>query len=73
MQISDAVEVIEVHGHVAANEKLVVGWTLLAVIPATSPNHGAGYGVYVLGKPAAKSNSTLEMFKEKGAFQPPKA
>lgn len=53
MQISDAVEVIEVHGHVAANEKLTEGWTLLAVIPATNPSHGAGYGVYVLGKPAA--------------------
>lgn len=50
MQISDAVEVIEVHGHEAANEKLVVGWTLLAVLPAKSPSHGGAYGVYVMGK-----------------------
>lgn len=50
MQISDAVEVIEVHGYEAANEKLSDGWKLLTVLPAVNPN-GRVYGVYVLSKP----------------------
>lgn len=63
MQISDAAEVIEVHGHEAANEKLVVGWTLLAVIPGTDPSHG----VYVLGKSAIQTQQGQEE-RKKGFF-----
>lgn len=52
MQMCEAAKVIEVHGSEEANKKLDAGWTLLTVLPAISPNNGAGYGIYVLGKPA---------------------
>lgn len=68
MQISDAVEVIEVHGHEAANEKLVVGWTLLAVLPAKNPSHGGAYGVYVLGKSTITTQTAQEEPGKKGFF-----
>lgn len=53
MQISDAVEVVQVAGASSANKKLAEGWTLLAVVPSAN-NAGLAHVAYVLGKPAPK-------------------
>ncbi|MFJ3487196.1 hypothetical protein ACIPL1_27820 [Pseudomonas sp. NPDC090202] len=53
MQMSDAVEVIEVHGQAEANKHLRAGWKLLTVLRATTNSglSGTTYGIYVMGKP----------------------
>lgn len=56
MQMSDAVEVIEVHGQGLANGKLAEGWKLLAVFPGIGLNGRGTYAVYVLGKAAAQGD-----------------
>jgi len=50
MQMSDAVEVVQVAGASAANEKLAEGWKLLAVVPNAN-SEGRSHVAYVLGKP----------------------
>lgn len=55
MQMSDAVEVVQVAGASAANEKLSEGWKLLAVVPNAN-NAGRSHVAYVLGKPAPKKD-----------------
>jgi hypothetical protein len=50
MQLSDAVEVIEVAGIFGVNEKLAEGWTLLAVVPGAD-HAGRAQVTYVMGKP----------------------
>mgnify|MGYP003410183669 CR=1 FL=1 len=52
MQMSDAVEVVQVAGSTQANQKLAEGWMLLAVVPNAN-NNGQSHVAYVLGKPAA--------------------
>lgn len=69
MQISDAVEVVEVHGQAAANGKLAEGWKLLAVLPAVSPHGGSTYTVYVMGK-AKVQGDPLGGFNPANAGQP---
>lgn len=61
MQMSDAVEVVQVAGATNANKKLAEGWTLLAVVPSAN-NAGAAHVAYVLGK--AKENPKLKVKKE---------
>ena len=53
MQMSDAVEVVQVAGAANANVKLNEGWTLLAVVPGAT-NEGRAHVAYVLGKAKAK-------------------
>ncbi|MCE1004521.1 hypothetical protein [Pseudomonas sp. NMI1173_11] len=50
MQMSDAVEVVQVAGSTQANEKLAEGWKLLAVVPSENAT-GKAHVAYVLGKP----------------------
>lgn len=57
MQISDAVEVLEVRTQKEANTKLKEGWSLLAVIPGATGGTGSTYVIYVLGKPKSKADS----------------
>ncbi len=54
MQLSDAVEVVQVAGMRSANEKLAEGWKLLAVVPGANAE-GKAHVAYVLGKSAAKA------------------
>lgn len=49
MQLSDAVEVVQVAGATQANEKLAEGWKLLAVVPNENAS-GKAYVAYVLGR-----------------------
>lgn len=59
MQISDAVEVIEVFSEDEANERLAEGWRLLAVVPgAPRGSSNRASVVYVLGKPADPTEPT---------------
>ncbi|WP_027925906.1 hypothetical protein [Pseudomonas sp. URMO17WK12:I12] len=54
MQMSEAVEVIQVAGASSANTKLAEGWKLLAVTSAgNGQNDGKTFVWYVLGKPSA--------------------
>lgn len=74
MQMSDAVEVVQVTGAGNANDKLKEGWTLLAVVPGAN-TEGKPHVAYVLGKAKAKveqSNPLRDQFIEAGAFSPPK-
>ena len=50
MQMSNAVQVVQVAGALAANEKLAEGWKLLAVVPSAN-SEGKAHVAYVLGKP----------------------
>ncbi|WP_349987437.1 hypothetical protein ABMQ39_06630 [Pseudomonas alloputida] len=50
MQMSDAVELVQVAGSTQANEKLAEGWKLLAVVPSENAT-GKAHVAYVLGKP----------------------
>ncbi len=50
MQMSDAGEVVQVVGASYANEKLLEGWVLLAVVPYSN-DQGKSLIAYVLGKP----------------------
>lgn len=52
MQMSDAIEVVQVAGATNANEKLAEGWKLLAVVPSANSS-GQPHVAYVLGKPSA--------------------
>lgn len=52
MQISDAVEVLEVRELKEVNTKLGQGWKLLAVIPGSTGGIGSTYVIYVLGQPS---------------------
>jgi len=52
MHMSDAVQVVQVAGSNAANEKLADGWKLLAVVPHAN-DAGKAHVAYVLGKPRA--------------------
>ncbi len=54
MQMSDAVEVVQVAGASAANDKLAEGWKLLAVVPSANSS-GHQHVAYVLGKPKSSS------------------
>ena len=54
MQMSEAVEVIQVAGAGNANIKLAEGWRLLAVVPGNVAATGHAIVLYVLGKPAAE-------------------
>lgn len=56
MQMSDAVEVVQVAGAGEANKKLAEGWTLLAVVPNAN-NAGLAHVAYVLGKAAEPTSS----------------
>ncbi|WP_434625323.1 hypothetical protein J3P84_19665 [Pseudomonas sp. Z1-29] len=58
MQISDAVEVVQVAGPTNANQKLAEGWTLLAVVPGANAE-GKPHVAYVLGKPKEKTGTGL--------------
>ena len=49
MQISEAVEVVQVVGAGNANKKLAEGWKLLAVVPSAD-NIGLAHVAYVLGR-----------------------
>lgn len=51
MQLSDAIEVVQVAGATNANEKLAEGWKLLAVVPGANSS-GQPHVAYVLGKPS---------------------
>ena len=49
MQMSDAIEVVQVRGALLANQHLGLGWTLLAVVPGIN-NSGKASVIYVLGR-----------------------
>lgn len=49
MQMSDAIEVVQVGGALAANKHLGLGWTLLAVVPGLN-NNAKSSVIYVLGR-----------------------
>lgn len=66
MQISDAVEVVEVVGAAGANKKLAEGWTLLAVVPSANAA-GKAHVAYVLGK-AERSPEKEDVPATKGFF-----
>lgn len=54
MQMSEAVEVVQVAGASSANNMLAEGWKLLAVTSAgNGQNNENTFVWYVLGKPAA--------------------
>lgn len=55
MQISDAVEVLEVRSQSEANAKLKQGWGLLAALPGATGGNSSTYVIYVLGKPKAQA------------------
>lgn len=56
MQMSEAVEVVQVAGAGNANNKLAEGWKLLAITSAGNGlSDGKTFVWYVLGKPAAPS------------------
>ena len=59
MQMSDAIEVVQVAGAINANAKLAEGWKLIAVLPGTVQSTGAGVVMYVLGKPEDKRQETV--------------
>lgn len=60
MQLSDAVEVVQVAGAASANKKLSEGWKLLAVTSAgNGQDNGNTFVWYVLGKPAEKTGVGL--------------
>lgn len=59
MQISDAVEVVEVVGAAGANKKLTEGWTLLAVVPSANAA-GKAHVAYVLGKAEEKTRLKVQ-------------
>ncbi|WP_162770520.1 hypothetical protein [Pseudomonas abietaniphila] len=58
MQMSDAVQVVQVAGANAANEKLADGWKLLAVVPNAN-GEGKAHVAYVLGKPRAPEHRMI--------------
>lgn len=59
MQMSDAVEVVQVAGASQANKKLAEGWTLLAVVPSAN-NSGLAHVAYVLGKTKPRGSARSE-------------
>lgn len=59
MQLSDAVEVIEIRDVKEVNSKLGQDWKLLAVLPGSVNASGSTYVIYVLGKPG-KGNYSLK-------------
>lgn len=63
MQMSEAAEVVQVHGAQEANKKLAEGWKLLAVVPGSEPD-AVSFVTYVLGKPR-KSGSAGVMLPER--------
>lgn len=70
MQMSDAVEVVQVAGAAQANKKLTEGWTLLAVVPSAN-NSGLAHVAYVLGKAKEKARLKVQpeaVAKAKGEF-----
>lgn len=53
MEHIDVEKVVQVDGPERANEKLALGYTLLAIVPAMEPT-GRTYVAYVLGMPRPK-------------------
>lgn len=60
MQMSDAVEVVQVAGATNANKRLAEGWTLLAVV-SNANAQGTAHVAYVLGKgPSTRLTTSTE-------------